>query len=119
MPCSLRVAAIRSAPEAEVAVPMTTAPRRPSSRAIAWPIPRLAPVTSATLPCRLMQASPDSDQRCTGGSERVWGIEVGCRHAFGATLVQTGQHFARTTFYQLGRAFGGQRLDRFNPAYRL
>src|SRR5471032_23478 len=111
MPCSLRVAAIRSAPEAEVAVPMTTAPRRPSSRAIAWPIPRLAPVTSATLPCRLMQASPDSDQRCTGGSESVWGIEVGCRHAFGAAFVQTGKHLARAALDQLGRALGSQCLD--------
>ncbi|MCY1183899.1 hypothetical protein D9M73_245540 [compost metagenome] len=55
MPCSLRVAAMFAAPEAEVAVPTTMAPMRPSSSAMAWPMPRLAPVTSATLPCRLMQ----------------------------------------------------------------
>ncbi|MNP40320.1 hypothetical protein D3C76_1339540 [compost metagenome] len=59
MPCSFRVAAMRSAPDADVAVPITVAPWRPSSRAMAWPMPRLAPVTSATLPCRLMQASPN------------------------------------------------------------
>src|SRR5450830_303083 len=119
MPCSLRVAAIRSAPEAEVAVPMTTAPRRPSSRAMAWPMPRLAPVTSATLPCRLMQASPDSGPCRARGGEGIRGIEVGRVDAIGATLVQAGQHLARAAFDQFGSTVGRQALDRLDPTYWL
>src|SRR3569833_2528701 len=37
---------------------MTLAPRRPSSSAISMPIPRPAPVTSATLPAREADARP-------------------------------------------------------------
>jgi hypothetical protein len=42
------------APASVVAVPTTVAPARPSASAIARPIPRDAPVTSATCPLRSM-----------------------------------------------------------------
>ncbi|MCY1552124.1 hypothetical protein D9M68_885010 [compost metagenome] len=40
-----------AAPDSDVAVPTTVAPRAASSWAMARPMPRVAPVTSAILPC--------------------------------------------------------------------
>ena len=48
MPASASALPISAAPDSEVAVPTTVAPRRPSSSATARPMPRDAPVTSAT-----------------------------------------------------------------------
>ncbi len=47
-PCSAKRSLIACAPDSDVAVPTTVIPALPNSRAIALPIPRLAPVTSAT-----------------------------------------------------------------------
>mmetsp|Transcript_55913 Transcript_55913/g.120332 ORF Transcript_55913/g.120332 Transcript_55913/m.120332 type:complete len:231 (+) Transcript_55913:82-774(+) len=52
-PTAPRRSEIAAAPESEVAVPTTTAPALASCSAIAAPIPRVAPVTNATLPARL------------------------------------------------------------------
>ena len=50
LPAAARYAAIFAAPSSVVAVPITVAPARASASAIARPMPRVAPVTSATCP---------------------------------------------------------------------
>jgi hypothetical protein len=47
---TMPVPGTRLAPSSEVEVPITFAPCLPSSSAMAWPMPRDAPVTSATFP---------------------------------------------------------------------
>ena len=51
-PCAARRAPMAAAPASLVAVPTTRAPRAASSSAMAAPMPRLAPVTSAISPLR-------------------------------------------------------------------
>ena len=50
MPSAARAALMASAPLSDVAVPMTVAPAPPRALAMAAPMPRVAPVTTATLP---------------------------------------------------------------------
>ena len=51
---SLRKSVIVAAPLSEVAVPITVAPCSPKLSAIALPIPRVAPVTRAIFPSKLI-----------------------------------------------------------------
>ena len=47
----------------QISQKMTSAPDRASSAAVAWPMPLAPPVTTATLPCRLMNPGGSG---CTG-----------------------------------------------------
>ena len=60
-----------AAPASVVAVPMTMAPRDASSRAIARPMPREAPVTKAILSFSSMAIPLSGSQRIERGLHRV------------------------------------------------
>ncbi len=96
MPAARRSAPNLSAPSAVVAVPTTVAPAPPSASAIARPMPREAPVTSA----RSDSSTPGSSGGGRGGGrhggrERVGILErIAVRAALDAP-VQAGQHLAR------------------------
>ena len=69
MPASASALPI-SAPDSEVAVPTTVAPRRPSSSATARPMPRDAPVTRATWPSSENSCLTSPPQWLVPGSPR-------------------------------------------------
>src|SRR5512145_1037030 len=103
------------APVSDVAVPATHAPCRASSRAMAWPIPRLAPVTSAILlskGCIALRSAGASELQQLHGV--LDGDGLGLR---GDALVQRGQHAARPAFDDAGHALLGEAADDFNPAH--
>src|SRR5690606_7217109 len=104
------------APASLVAVPITVAPWAASAWAMACPIPRLAPVTSATFPSRLISSS--FDETGDGVGKAVDAVQIMGGHALGAALVQTGQHLARAALDQVGDALGGNVFDTLYPAHR-
>ena len=71
LPFSPRYSLIAAAPPSDVAVPITLAPRSTKSSAIARPIPRLAPVTSATLPSKFIITSLLSGYYLAASSDAV------------------------------------------------
>src|SRR5438046_9425776 len=69
-------AAISAAPSSVVAVPPTLAPERASASAIALPMPRVAPVTSAVCPSSIFSpvtpaCSAAVSRGGNGGSDRL------------------------------------------------
>src|SRR5690606_14623224 len=124
-PCSCSAAVICAAPSAEVAVPMTFAPSAASFSAMARPMPREAPVTSAEAPCSglLMGLDPCAEILKGQGQRRVEGGAILQRHAlqFGALVdasVQSGEHLARPALHQRRAAGGDQLADERRPAHR-
>src|SRR5690606_32695337 len=104
------------APVSLVAVPITVAPWAANAWAMACPIPRLAPVTSATFPSRLISSS--FDKAGDGVGKAVNAVQIMVGHALGAALVQTGQHLAWAALDQVGDALGSNVFDAFYPAHR-
>src|SRR5690606_37271588 len=104
------------APASLVAVPMTVAPWADRAWAMACPIPRLAPVTSATFPSRLISVSLGKLGK--GCGKAVHAVQVVSRNTFGAALVQARQHLAGTTFNQIGDTLGGHVFHTLDPAHR-
>src|SRR5690606_6015110 len=108
-----------AAPDSEVAVPTTTAPRAASSWAMALPMPRAAPVTSATFPCNSFSCmrSPLKKVKC-----RLHGSRVGDGQAdeiLVDALGQAVQHLARTAFDDVGHTLRLHCLDGFHPTHRV
>src|SRR5690606_3259423 len=110
---------IAAAPPSEVAVPTTVAPSAASSSAIAAPIPRLAPVTSATSPCNTLSIncsfSLPVGQR---GVEILGGAEGAGVEGFVDALAQAGQDLARAALGDAGGAARGERLHAAGPLHR-
>ena len=110
-------ALIASAPASVVAVPTTVAPARPRARAMACPIPRDAPVTSARS-CSNMTAPrarwPLSRPGWRHRSSSAAGAPSRARNA----PLQAGQHLARATFDQRLGTPCAQRLHGLRPAHR-
>src|SRR5262249_42439638 len=103
-PCTASAAPIASAPASDVAVPTTFAPSAARRFAIAAPMPRLAPVTSATSPLNVPVISfSRSGARLRQGRVQVRGRR---RRAALELLVDTadeaGQHLARTALDEVG-----------------
>src|SRR3979411_1132537 len=122
-PCAARLALIRAAPSAVVAVPMTRAPSRARRSAMAAPMPRVAPVTKAISPFSirppLVLAHRGRPRR-----ERIvqaqWILQ---RHHLEVAVlvhspVQARQYLARTAFHDLGRARRDHRAHRRRPIHR-
>src|SRR5512133_297684 len=105
------------APLSLVAVPITVAPCLPSSSAMAWPMPREAPVTSAICPCSVMSPLPLCEcSQC--GFERFaivngQGLLVGVD-----ALVESGQYLARRAFHVVGDTLFAECLHGLDPAHR-
>src|SRR5690606_32042907 len=114
---------IALAPASDVAVPMTMAPCAASSSAIAAPMPRLAPVTSAISPVRgkllmcflrrfvllpVLQRGVEIS-RCT---------ERACVDRLVDALDQSGQHLAGAALGDAGRARRCQCLYATGPLHR-
>src|SRR3989338_5941552 len=90
------------APASLVAVPITVAPCLPSSSAMAWPMPRLAPVTSAICPSSVMLRSLC---KCSQSQLQRFAVVDGQSLLVGVNaFVQPGQHFARRAFDVVGDA---------------
>src|SRR3990167_11462992 len=81
-------------------------------------MPRLAPVTNATLPCRLITTSLNSGQGRACGGEGVWGVQIIRIDSLDAALVQPRQDTARTALDQIGHASLSHADDRLDPAHR-
>src|SRR5574340_832583 len=105
------------APLSLVAVPITVAPCLPSSRAMAWPMPREAPVTNAICPCSVMSPLPLCEYSQCGFQRFAivdgQGLLVGVD-----TLVQARQHLARRAFHVVGDALFAEGLNGLDPAHR-
>src|SRR5689334_22289110 len=109
-----------AAPSAVVAVPTTVAPSCASAIAMALPIPRVAPVTSAIcvesdpIVTARSSARPDRGERFfeTGAI-----VDRERRHGFVDASRETGQHLARTAFDDVGDATRCKGLNRFAPAH--
>src|SRR5262245_31255580 len=105
-----------SAPAAAVAVPATIAPCRPSSNAMARPMPRLAPVTSAGLPSSGL--IPPSCLRLLRQFLELRAIFQRDRFQVGhAAFRQSGEHAAGAAFDDLGNGAPLHLLHAFDPAY--
>src|SRR5574340_1274324 len=104
------------APASLVAVPITVAPCLPSSSAMAWPMPRLAPVTSAICPCSVMSVSLCE---CSQSQLQRFAVVDGQGLLVGVdALVQTGQHLARRAFGVVGDALLAEFQHGLDPAHR-
>src|SRR6185437_15985719 len=144
-PCADSRCVMACAPASEVAVPITFAPCAASSSAIAAPMPRVAPVTSAISPCSnpLIRYLPKSlwtrikaDQSRFSASIRfhpcrksLLAINERCPQLDGCAeraridgfvdaLAQAGQHLAGTAFEDLRGAVLHQRLHGVCPQHR-
>src|SRR5690606_3643379 len=130
-PASASQPLMAAAPDSEVAVPITAAPRLPSSSAMAWPIPRLAPVTTAILPAMLMflcSCCSDCVVRLTcwwrsGARQRflqaVRVIDRGDLQFGIDTLVEAGEDLAGAEFNQARDAACAEAAYRLYPGYRI
>src|SRR5574340_347749 len=115
-PAASRYPLIARAPVSLVAVPVTVAPCLPSSSAMAWPMPRLAPVTSAICPSSVMLRS-----LCEGGQSQLQrfavvdgqGLLVGVD-----AFIQACQHLARCAFGVVGDASFAEFQHGLDPAHR-
>src|SRR6202142_4401389 len=110
---SRKASLIRAAPSSEVAVPTTKAPAPASRSAIARPIPREAPVTSAR-----SFSSMHGPRHGAEPGAKGFGV-LGRVHlrATGDAAVQARKHPARTAFDQ-DRSEFEQRLHGLLPAHR-
>src|SRR5690606_18478442 len=117
-PCGARASVMAWAPVSDVAVPTTVAPAAASSRAMARPMPREAPVTRAILPASTgsdMSAS-QSFQRFFQG-RRISDVE-GVDFAVDA-LDQSRQDLAGPAFDDVGDAVLLHGLYGLHPADRV
>src|SRR5437660_6491658 len=96
LPNTLRYAAIDAAPSILVAVPITVTPARASACAIAMPIPRVAPVTSASF-CSDM-FDPLSFGRLERREDRVAVVEGQYLDARRDAPAQSAKHRSRAAF---------------------
>src|SRR5512139_4131613 len=104
------------APLSVVAVPITAAPCLPSSSAMAWPMPREAPVTSAICPCSVMSPLPLCEcSQC--GFQRLAVVDGHCLLVGVDAFVESGQHLARGAFHVMGDALLAEGLHRLDPAH--
>src|SRR5690242_418730 len=138
-PCGARRSPIARAPDSVVAVPMTFAPSAASSSAIAAPMPRLAPVTSAVSPVRGLSIGVAS--RRVRGRARYTRARRASMRRLRAKILQRGfelrgraerarvdrlvdafdetrEHFAGTAFDDLRRAGLREHTDALRPAHR-
>src|SRR5258706_13066341 len=98
------------APALVVAVPNTLAPCFASSAAMAWPMPREAPVTRATFPSSMTDLLERLLERgALGKRER--------RQILRDAFRQPGEHLAGSAFDDMRRAHGHHRLNRLDPAH--
>src|SRR4051812_27521783 len=100
---------------------ITLAPRLPSAIAIARPMPRDAPVTSATLPCSAVSVMAMAALLLRDRAERgdlVGLADRGGLDRVGDPLDQALEHRARAELVGAGHAEPGDRLDRLLPAHR-
>src|SRR4051812_42437209 len=106
---------------------MTLAPRWPRATAIARPMPRDAPVTSATLPCSALSVMAMARGLLVvptlGGSrgERLDFVRLADARGvdrLGDALDEVLQHRARAQLVGPGHPEPGDRLDRCLPAHR-
>src|SRR6188768_3133859 len=114
-------AVIFAAPSSVDAVPITFAPAAARRNAMARPMPRDAPVTSAVCPCRLDVIAWSSDNCCSkGGIHRRRVLQ--CQALQFWTLVdaaiQAGQHLAGTALDELRCACRDQFAHQRGPAHR-
>src|SRR5574340_130098 len=115
-PAASRYPLIARAPVSLVAVLITVAPCLPSSSAMAWPMPRLAPVTSAICPSSVM---PYSLRECSQGLLQC--LTVIDRQGLLAgvdAFVQPCQHLAGGAFDVVGDALFAEFQHGFHPAHR-
>src|SRR3990172_5600929 len=99
------------APASVVAVPNTLAPCFTSSAAMAWPMPREAPVTRETFPSSMADLLEHLlERRTVGERER--------RQVLGDAPGQAREHLARAAFHDVRRPHADHRLDRLHPAHR-
>src|SRR5690606_14347415 len=132
-PPAARRAPTAAAPASLGAVPTTVAPCAANSSAMAAPIPRLAPVTSAISPFstsdipvlrNLCVLDADSPVRKSFFPISQRGIEVGGSadgagvQRFVDALDQASQHLARAAFGEAGDAARRQGLHALGPAHR-
>src|SRR5690606_1502961 len=117
-PDAANISEMDSAPACEVAVPTTCAPRPASSRAMALPMPRVAPVTNAVLPlsscctCLPLQSFQSCTQRLRVADRKPDQITI---NAFD----QSGQHLSRSTLDHMGDPLGLHELYGFHPSHRM
>src|SRR5690606_41086544 len=83
---------------------------------MASPMPRLAPVTSATSPSMLISTSSGKLGQGRGKSRRT--VQVMSCHTLGAALVESRQDLSGAAFNQIGHALTSQIFDAFHPANR-
>src|SRR3970040_824330 len=103
------------APLSLVAVPITVAPCFPSSSAIAWPMPREAPVTCGICPCSVMSPLPLCE--CSQYGFQRFAIVDGQGLLVGVdAFVESGQYLARGAFHVVGDALFAEGLHGLDPA---
>src|SRR5690606_327728 len=115
-PAAASFSAMDWAPASLVAVPTTMAPWAASAWAMACPIPRLAPVTRATFPSRLISSSFGNTGDSVGKTLDT--IQIMGGHTFGAALVQARQYLARTAFDHVSDTLDSDVFDAFDPTHR-
>src|SRR5690606_18850512 len=92
------------------------APCAASAWAMTSPMPRLAPVTSATFPSILISISSGKLGQGSGKTRRT--VQVMSCHTLGAALVELRQDLSGAAFNQIGHALTSQIFDAFHPANR-
>src|SRR5258705_4099879 len=108
------VSEIALAPSSLVAVPMTLAPRLSSSTAIARPMPREAPVTSAIFPSSISAPLHRGERRFQRSAVRgrnTLQLRIDA-------LDQPREHLARAAFNDVRHALRRHGADGLHPAYR-
>src|SRR5688572_4683569 len=111
-----------SAPFSEVDVPTTVAPALASAARMPSPIPREAPVTSATCPLNTSRPPWGLRLATCGLHGRLQRCEVGDRHALGFgrdALAERGEHLAGRAFHDRACALCEKCRHRLDPAHRM
>src|ERR1700751_1648057 len=115
-PCDASDAATFATPSSLVAVPMTRAPAAPSARAMALPIPREAPVTSAIWFSSIVSPRSDAERRVDGS--RILQREEGQVRSPLDAAVEAREHLSGTVFDDLRNPSTRKRTQRLCPAHR-
>src|SRR5204863_122224 len=115
-PCDARSLPSFAAPSAPVEVPITRAPAAPRASAIACPMPREAPVTSATS-FSSMGIPPGCAQRRFDRGGIVERQKAQVRAPLDAA-VEAGEHLSRAAFDDLREVSCRERAQRVRPAHR-
>src|ERR1700730_4497865 len=113
-PCDASAALKRAAPSALVDVPITRAPAPPRVSAMAWPMPREAPVTSATSFSSM--GTPSGRRECRFKGRRVLQRQKIQVRTPLDPAVQAREHLARPAFDHL-RDSRAHRAQRVRPAH--